>query len=83
VLNISPTVAEEVLERFLQMAHTVPVIGIDPAELAWIRMLVLLLRHPDPVVPELTRQALRYLEAAASRSGVSRTGREAAPAIQR
>jgi hypothetical protein len=65
------------------MAHTVPVIGIDPAELAWIRMLVLLLRHPDPVVPELTRQALRYLEAAASRSGTTRPDREAAPAAQR
>ena len=47
------------------MAQTVPVIGIEPAELNWIRMLVLLLRHPDPVVPELTRQALLYLEASA------------------
>jgi len=65
------------------MANTVPVIGIDPAELAWIRMLVLLLRHPDPVVPELTRQALRYLESAASRSGVSREGRESVPALER
>jgi hypothetical protein len=53
------------------MANTVQVIGIDPDELAWIRMLVVLLRHPDPVVPELTRQALIYLEAAASRSGPS------------
>jgi hypothetical protein len=44
------------------MAHTVPMIGIDTAELAWIRMLVRLLRHPDPVVPELTRQALNHLE---------------------
>ena len=52
------------------MANTVPVIGIAPGELAWIRTLVLLLRHPDPVVPELTRQALRYLEAGASQSGV-------------
>jgi hypothetical protein len=50
------------------MAHTVPVIGIEPAELAWIRMLVMLLRHPDPVVPELTRQALLYLQTAATRS---------------
>jgi hypothetical protein len=50
------------------MAITVPVIGIEPAELAWIRMLVVLLRHPDPVVPELTRQALLYLETAAARS---------------
>ena len=47
------------------MPQTVPVIGIEPAELHWIRMLVLLLRHPDPVVPELTRQALLYLEASA------------------
>jgi hypothetical protein len=65
------------------MANTVPVIGIEPAELAWIRMLVRLLRHPDPVVPELTRQALRYLEAAASRSGIARPDREAAAAVQR
>ena len=63
------------------MAHTVPVIGIEPAELAWIRMLVMLLRHPDPVVPELARQALCYLEAAASRSGLAQPSeREAAPA---
>ena len=61
------------------MANTVPVIGIDPAELVWIRMLVLLLRHPDPVVAELTREALRYLESAASRSGVSRADGEAEP----
>ena len=54
------------------MAITVPVIGIEPAELAWIRMLVVLLRHPDPVVPELTRQALLYLETAAARSEASR-----------
>ena len=65
------------------MAKTVPMIGIDPAELVWIRTLVLLLRHPDPVVPELTRQALRYLEASASRSGVSPSDRQAVPAIQR
>lgn len=53
------------------MANTVPVIGIEPSELAWIRTLVGLLRHPDPVVPELTRQALEYLEGAASRLGVA------------
>jgi hypothetical protein len=48
------------------MPRTVPVIGIEPAELSWIRMLVFLLRHPDPVVSELTRQALLYLETSAS-----------------
>jgi hypothetical protein len=64
------------------MAKTVPVIGIDPAELAWIRLLILLLRHPDPVVPELTRQALRYLEAAAATSGVA-PDRDAAPNVRK
>ena len=83
MFNNSTPLAEEMLERFLRMANTVPVIGIEPAELAWIRLLVVLLRHPDPVVPELTRQALRYLEAAASRSGVSPSSRDAAPAGQR
>jgi hypothetical protein len=43
------------------MAKTVPIIGIDPGELEWIRMLVQLLRHPDPIMPELARQALLYL----------------------
>jgi len=65
------------------MANTVPIIGIEPGELAWIRLLVSLLRHPDPVVPELARQALCYLEAAASRSGMGRADREAAPAVRR
>jgi hypothetical protein len=65
------------------MANTVTVIGIEPDELGWIRMLVQLLRHPDPVVPELARQALCYLEAAASRNGVAPPDREAAPALRR
>lgn len=43
------------------MAKTISVIGVDPAELRWMRMLVFLLRHPDPSVPELARQALLYL----------------------
>jgi hypothetical protein len=55
------------------------VIGIEPAELAWIRTLVTLLRHPDPVVPELTRQALEYLEGAASRLGAAADERDAGP----
>jgi len=41
--------------------HNLPVIGLDATELRWVRTLVSLLRHPDPVVPELTRQALDYL----------------------
>jgi hypothetical protein len=51
------------------MTKTVPVIGVEPDELRWLRMLVHLLRHPDPGVPELARQALLYLtEAAAKRT---------------
>jgi len=51
------------------MARTLSIIGIEPEELAWIRLLVQLLRHPDPVVPELARQALLYLEATVCRPG--------------
>lgn len=47
------------------MAKTVPMIGISPQELPWIRMLVQLLRHPDPGVAELARQAMLYLTDAA------------------
>jgi hypothetical protein len=43
------------------MAKTVSVVGLDPSELAWVRMLLFLLRHPDPVVPELACQAVLYL----------------------
>jgi hypothetical protein len=48
------------------MAHPLPVIGVEPQELPWLRLMVSLLRHPDPVVPELARQALLYLQNAAS-----------------
>jgi len=51
------------------MADTVPIIGIETSELRWIRMLVSLLRHPDPTVPELTRQALVYLIETARKRG--------------
>ena len=46
------------------MVHSVPMIGLQPDELGWVRLLVSLLRHPDPTVPELTRQALLYLSRA-------------------
>lgn len=48
------------------MAKTVSVIGIEDKELRWIRALVLLLRHPDPSIPELARQALLYLTSSAA-----------------
>lgn len=40
-------------------------IGVERDELRWLRTLVWLLRHPDPSVPELARQALLYLTGAA------------------
>jgi len=45
----------------------IAVIGVDANELKWLRELVALLRHPDPSIPELARQALMYLGEAASR----------------
>jgi len=52
------------------MSKPVAVIGIDPRELRWLRMLLGLLRHPDPSVAELARQALLYLTEAAKERGV-------------
>jgi hypothetical protein len=82
-VHIFPRAVRRDSTETLAMDNTVPVIGIDPSELAWIRMLVQLLRHPDPVVPELTRQALVYLEGAASRSGVFPPDRQKAEAAER
>jgi hypothetical protein len=50
------------------MTNKVSVIGIEPHELRWIKMLVSLLRHPDPGMPELARQALMYLLKSSDRS---------------
>jgi hypothetical protein len=52
------------------MPKPVAVIGIDPRELRWLRMLLALLRHPDPSVAELARQALLYLTEAAQQRSV-------------
>ncbi len=52
------------------MAKTVSVIGIETGEMRWIRMLIALLRHPDPSMPELARQALLYLTEAAAKRGI-------------
>jgi len=48
-------------------------IGLEPHELHWLRTLVALLRHPDPSVPELARQALLYLTEAAGKRAVANT----------
>jgi len=48
-------------------------IGLEPHELQWLRALVALLRHPDPSVPELARQALLYLTDAAGKRALPDT----------
>ncbi|MGP8248278.1 MAG: hypothetical protein ACLQVN_27665 [Bryobacteraceae bacterium] len=50
-------------------------IGIQPAELPWLRMLVALLRHPHPATPELTRRALLYLHDAAAHAALHPTAK--------
>lgn len=47
-------------------------IGLAAHELPWVRLLVSLLRHPDPVVGEVARQALEYLEGLAERASQNR-----------
>lgn len=43
------------------MTKNVSLIGVQPEELPWLRLLISLLRHPDRGVGELTREALQYL----------------------
>jgi hypothetical protein len=47
-------------------------IGLEPNELQWLRSLVTLLRHPDPSVPELARQALLHVTETAGKRSISR-----------
>jgi hypothetical protein len=58
------------------MAKTVAVIGIEDWELRWVRSLILLLRHPDPSIPELARQALVYLTRSAADRSLTPPGPE-------
>jgi hypothetical protein len=51
-------------------------IGIGREELSWLRTLIWLLRHPDPAVPELARQALLYLTGAAQEKYSASAGRQ-------
>lgn len=53
--------ADKINRKEPAIAKTIPVIGVETCELRWVRMLITLLRHPDPSVPELARQALLYL----------------------
>jgi hypothetical protein len=53
------------------MAQNVSLIGVHPDELPWMRRLISLLRHPDPAVPELARQAIQFLTETAGTYGIS------------
>jgi hypothetical protein len=44
-------------------------IGIQPQEMAWVRLLIKLLRHSDPLPAELARQALTYVDQIAESGG--------------
>lgn len=48
------------------MVNQVHMIGLEPRELEWIRMLVRFLRHPNPIVAALAREALIYVQTVAS-----------------
>jgi hypothetical protein len=50
----------------MKSPRQIAIVGLQTDELPHVRALVLLLRHPDPVVAELTRQALAYLAVVAS-----------------
>jgi hypothetical protein len=52
------------------MLNNLAVTGIGRTELSWVRMLISLLRHPDPRIPELTRQALIYVADNAAAPGL-------------
>jgi len=52
--------------------HNLSVIGLSAQELAWVRLLITMLRHPDPVVGEVSREAMRYLEEVVTRADESR-----------
>jgi hypothetical protein len=47
-------------------------IGLDAQEVQWLRLVIALLRHQDPVVGEVAREALRYLEEVAARANLAR-----------
>jgi hypothetical protein len=56
------------------VGKTVSMVGVRPEELDFLRILVGLLRHDDPHVPELARQALLYLRDTAAVAGKKAIG---------
>jgi len=52
------------------VANTVDMIGLQADELPWVRLLIGLLRHPEPLIPQLAHEALLYCQQAAGRTGL-------------
>ena len=65
----SPPMADKNTWSGGSVAKPIHVIGLEADELASVKTLVSLLRHADPTVRELCRQALLYLEDLASQRG--------------
>jgi len=59
------------------MTQNTGLIGLHPDELRCVQMLISLLRHPDPLTPELARQALLYLSHSAGESAAPANGSRA------
>lgn len=53
------------------MTRQVGIAGIEPEELDSVRLLIALLRHPDPAAGELARQALDFVR---DKSGITALG---------
>ena len=53
------------------MAKHVAMIGLSAEEVKWLKLLVQALRHKDPVVVELSKQAIAYLQIVADRPEAS------------
>lgn len=70
-LKDNPTGAEKTHRRLLPVnpSRQCYMIGLQPQELEWVRLLVKLLRHKDPLPPELARQALHYVDQIAEAGG--------------
>jgi hypothetical protein len=49
--------------------QTTGIIGLSTDELHYVRTLIRIMRLPDPMITELARQAIAYLELVETRTG--------------
>ena len=53
--------------NYVALKNNAAVIGLSQPEVACLRKVVALLRHPDPTIPALVNQALLYIVEASNR----------------